>query len=132
MRKVFKSGIFLLTALVFAVGIFSISKIKNEVDAEASQAVYCRSDKGIEINVWRNGSWQENNSYCYSYEIAAENKSGKSLTNWQLKLTFSENTEILHSWNGRFVTSGNVITVTSLDYNKVVKSGEVLKVGFNC
>ncbi|MCD8090869.1 MAG: cellulase family glycosylhydrolase [Clostridiales bacterium] len=130
MTKVLKSGVIILTAVILAVGIFGISKIKSEVDAEAAQSVYCQND--IDINVWLNGSWQENKSFCYSYEITAENKTGKSLTNWQLKLTFDENTEILHSWNGNFITSGDVIIATSLDYNRVVKSGEVLKIGFNC
>ncbi|MCD7904501.1 MAG: cellulase family glycosylhydrolase [Clostridiales bacterium] len=145
-----KKAIFTGTASVLAAGLLTIGIINLSGGSEAAEAsvkedftedalpLSCETSSAsssalnVPVSVKTNSKWQENSSYCYSYEITADNNSSKTISDWQMKLTFSGSTEIMQLWNGSYNLEGNALKISPANYNKNLTAGSSLSVGFNC
>ncbi len=42
---------------------------------------------------------------------------------WTVRLTFSSGITLQNGWNGTYETDGNVLTISSMDYNALIEKG---------
>ncbi len=76
-------------------------------------------------------AWESESRYCTQYEAALTNSSGKTSASWTLVITFDREIVLQNGWCGNYSVSGNVLTVTSMDYNGAAEpGGTVGNVGF--
>ena len=66
----------------------------------------------------------------FSSDVVIENQ-GTALNDWQVTWTMPTGQTVSQSWNGEFSQSGDVVTVSAANWNKIIPSGEQLAFGFN-
>lgn len=78
--------------------------------------------------------WSES-AHGYNFgeqiDLEIENRVKNSMLNWKIELDVIDNSFIDSYWNGEFSLDDDtdVVTVTSVDYNDTVESGEVQPIG---
>ncbi|MBQ7148989.1 MAG: endo-1,4-beta-xylanase [Pseudobutyrivibrio sp.] len=72
------------------------------------------------INNWGSG---------YQVSLKLDNKSGKTVDGWTIKVKKSE-VKIDSSWNMTVKTSGDYYVITPVDWNKSVQNGQSVDIGF--
>lgn len=68
-------------------------------------------------------SWESNGKFFYQYEMTVENVSGRTIDGWKADAVFNESFELSDSWNGVYTIEGNVLHISSVDYNGQLESG---------
>ena len=48
---------------------------------------------------------------------------GRREDGWTVRLTFSSGITLQNGWNGTYETDGNVLTISSMDYNALIEKG---------
>lgn len=85
----------------------------------------------ISCNAEMANSWESEGKTFYQYNLTLQNTSDTACASWLLTLTFSDNVEISNSWCGDFAVNGNVVQISSVDYNGSIPAGASIKdVGF--
>ena len=72
------------------------------------------------INNWGSG---------YQVSLKLDNKTGKTVDGWTIKLKKSE-VSIDSSWNMTVKTSGDYYVITPVDWNKSIADGQSVDIGF--
>ena len=72
------------------------------------------------VNNWGSG---------YQVSVKLENKTGKTVDGWTLKVKKSE-VNITSSWNMTVKTDGDYYVITPVDWNKTVLAGQSVDIGF--
>lgn len=76
-------------------------------------------------------SWEAEGKSFYQYNITLKNNSDKEISEWKVELSFSDSFTLSDGWNGNYTEKGNILEITSKDYNgQVSPEGEVLDIGF--
>ena len=68
-------------------------------------------------------SWESNGKFFYQYEMTVENVSDRTIDGWKADVVFNESFELSDSWNGVYTVEGNILHVSSVDYNGQLESG---------
>lgn len=68
-------------------------------------------------------SWESNGTYYYQYEMTVENVSDRTIDGWKADVVLNESFELSDSWNGVYTVEGNILHVSSVDYNGRLESG---------
>lgn len=68
-------------------------------------------------------SWESNGQFFYQYEMTVENLSDHTVDGWSVDVAFGGDVTLSDSWNGNCVTEGNILHVSSVDYNGQLESG---------
>lgn len=56
-------------------------------------------------------------NYVYQYNVEVTNKTGATITYWQITLPLDDNASYENGWNGIFSTEGKTLTIKNADYN---------------
>ena len=76
-------------------------------------------------------SWESEGKYFYQYAMTVENVSDRTVEGWQADIVFNEAPELSDSWNGVFAPDGNMLHISSVDYNGKLESGGIAEnIGF--
>lgn len=89
------------------------------------------ADKDIEMEVTLSSSWQENETDVYQYSLTLTNSSNLPLSQWAVDIRFNEDIILKDGWNGEYSTEGNILHITSMDYNgEIPVGGSLSDIGF--
>ena len=76
-------------------------------------------------------SWESGGATYFQYDLTLSNETDTRQDGWTIRLTFSSDITLQNGWNGNYEVNGNVLTISSMDYNaKIEKGGSVDDVGF--
>ncbi|MGW4072032.1 cellulose binding domain-containing protein [Streptomyces asiaticus] len=70
------------------------------------------------------------NEWPDGFQAAVTLTSRESLNGWRVTWTFHDSQRVTQMWDGEFTQHGSKVTATAADYNKRVKAGGSLSVGF--
>ncbi|WP_349345164.1 cellulose binding domain-containing protein [Streptomyces rapamycinicus] len=70
------------------------------------------------------------NEWPDGFKAAVTLTSRESLNDWRVTWTFRDSQRVTQMWDGEFTQHGSKVTATSADYNKRVKAGGSLSMGF--
>ncbi|MGW7687508.1 cellulose binding domain-containing protein [Streptomyces asiaticus] len=70
------------------------------------------------------------NEWPDGFQAAVTVTSRQSLNDWRVTWTFHDSQRVTQMWNGEFTQHGSKVTATPADYNKRVKAGGSLSMGF--
>ena len=86
----------------------------------------------LDVSLQLVNSWESNGKYFYQCEMTVENISGRTIDGWKADIVFNEPFELSDSWNGVYIVEGNILHVSSVDYNGQLESGASAEnIGFN-
>lgn len=95
------------------------------------QAVQALSNGEMKISATLVNQWEENGTPVYQYSLTLQNNSGSECTQWAIDVSFQEEVTLKDGWNGDYSVQGNILHITSKDYNGTVQAGgSVTDVGF--
>lgn len=107
---------------------------KEEAPAEeasnpASESVLMNGS--IEITAALVNSWEADGEPVYHYSLTLHNVSENGCTGWAVDVGFTGTITLLDGWNGDYSADGNILHITSKDYNGRIEAGDsVSDVGF--
>lgn len=85
----------------------------------------------LEVTAKVVNSWGQGSEACFQYELTLSNATDSPQKGWTVCLTFSSDITLQNGWNGNYKVDGNVLTISSMDYNAwIEKDGSVDGVGF--
>lgn len=100
----------------------------DEAEIE-TQVVWGSED--IQLQVQVKNSWESEGKTFYQLDLTLENVSDAAMSQWAIAVQFSEDITLSDGWNGDYVVDGNVLKITSKDYNGAMEAGgQVKDVGF--
>ncbi|WP_413808323.1 cellulose binding domain-containing protein [Streptomyces sp. OE57] len=70
------------------------------------------------------------NEWPDGFQAAVTLTSRESLDDWRVTWTFQDSQRVTQMWDGEFTQHGSKVTATAADYNKRVKAGGSLSMGF--
>ena len=68
-------------------------------------------------------SWESGGVTCFQYSLTLSNETDIDMNGWTIRLTFSSDITLQNGWCGNYEVDGNVLTISSLDYNAQIKKG---------
>lgn len=96
----------------------------NNNNVEASS-----SNGSLKADIVNSGNWNDGSNDFYQYTVTL-NAIGGNVSNWKITVNFGSNITLDQSWSGNYSVSGGNITVTSVDYNQTINSGNSVEIGF--
>jgi len=99
----------------------------NPPSADPTPTITVTPASGIHVVYHLNAQW----SGGFSVTITLTNKSSMTIQGWNLQFSFPGDQKITQSWSSRFSQTGQQVTITNVDYNKVIKPGQTITLGFN-
>lgn len=86
---------------------------------------------GLQISASVVNSWEQDGQSCFQYSLTISNPTDTDCDSWIVELTFNGNIALDGSWNGNYQVDGNMLTISSVDYNGAIPAGgSVGDVGF--
>ena len=87
--------------------------------------------EGLSITAKIINSWGQGSDTYYQYDLSISNPGEAARTEWEIQLIFSCDIALENGWNGVYDASGNVLIISSMDYNGYIDgNGSVENVGF--
>lgn len=88
-------------------------------------------EDGLGITAERVNSWKQGEESYYQYRLTITNSSDGDREGWTIRLAFNGGIALSDGWNGEYRAEGNVLTISSKDYNAFIgKGGSVSDIGF--
>ncbi len=85
----------------------------------------------LEISIHLKNSWEADGEKVYQYELTLKNVSDKACTHWTAEIPFEGSITLTDGWNADYTVQGNVLLITSKDYNGTLSPGDTVSdVGF--
>lgn len=85
----------------------------------------------IQFQAQVKNSWEAEGKTFYQYDLTLENISDVVINEWIIEVEFNEDISLSDGWNGNYSVDGNILQITSKDYNGIMESGgQVKDVGF--
>lgn len=85
----------------------------------------------IGFSVLNENSWEQNGSTVYQYELSISNNSTLDLSSWSIQVPLGDSSaELLQGWSGEFSVSGNILTITGVDFNSTLSPASQTSIGF--
>ncbi len=86
---------------------------------------------GLDISAEVINSWGQGNDTYYQYTLTLANQTGTERNGWKISIVFSDTIALNGGWNGNYQVDGNVLTISSMDYNGVIAvEGSLENIGF--
>ncbi len=86
---------------------------------------------GLGIEAQLVNSWGQGDETFYQYTLTITNSTETDMEKWTVQVVFSADVALSNGWNGNYQVDGNVLTITSMDYNGYIGSGgSVDNIGF--
>ncbi len=102
-----------------------------EAEADTPSTGYQTAQGGLQVGVTLVNSWEAEGETYRQYGLTLTDTSGTAREGWIVELAFDGDVTLLDGWNGEYSAQGNVLTVSSKDYNAAIPAGgTVTDVGF--
>ena len=76
-------------------------------------------------------SWESEGQTFYQYSATIQNNTKNPCSQWRVDIGFNEGFVLTDSWNGNYSVSGNILKVSSKEYNGTIPAGGTVgDVGF--
>lgn len=76
-------------------------------------------------------SWESEGQTFYQYSAAIQNNTKNPCSQWSIDINFNEDFTLTDSWNGNYSVRGNILKISSKEYNGTIPvGGTVGDVGF--
>ncbi|MGF7004226.1 endoglucanase [Lachnospiraceae bacterium PFB1-21] len=109
----------------------SPKKTASKADSKTETAPTGNAEKGLSCKAQPENNWESDNQFFQQYSLNIQNNDKNAVSTWKITLTFDQDIQLEDSWNGKFTVSGNTITITPVDYNKEVVTGQAITdIGF--
>lgn len=100
----------------------------GSTDADAPGAL---QEDELQIGIEKVNSWGQGDESYYQYRLTLTNSADGDRNGWTIHLSFSGGIELSGGWNGQYQAEGNLLTISSMDYNAFIgKGGSVGDIGF--
>lgn len=88
--------------------------------------VRAEDTSGLNVEIYNNNSWVENNKYMYHYDMVITNEGDEDVNGWEIPVRIpGENIQVTCEWNIHCVVNGDVIVITPMgEYFKHISSGQ--------
>ncbi len=96
---------------------------REQTGSGQAGGVTATAGEGLAAEVTLVNSWESNGSFFYQLEVTVENISGAAIEGWSVDVTFHGTPELSDSWNGVYTAEGNILHISSVDYNGKLDSG---------
>ena len=85
----------------------------------------------LSLSIQQVNSWGQGGDSFYQYTLTITNPSETSAEGWTVQIAFNGDISLNNGWNGNYQVNGNVLVISSMDYNgHIDKGGIVENVGF--
>lgn len=85
----------------------------------------------IEITAVVANRWEAEGRTFYQYNATVKNTSIRPCQNWSVDIKFNDNIVLSNGWNGQYSVEGNILHISSMDYNgKLAAGGTAGEIGF--
>lgn len=85
----------------------------------------------LSLSIQQVNSWGQGGDSFYQYTLTITNLSETSAEGWTVQIAFNGDISLNNGWNGNYQVNGNVLVISSMDYNgHIDKGGIVENVGF--
>lgn len=88
-----------------------------------SSAVTGTSENGLTYELELKNSWASGNQSFCQYVITVNNTSESDISDWSIEIPFESEISVSSGWNGNYEVNGNVLCVTSVEYNGFIPAG---------
>lgn len=108
------------------------SSVGNQQQAVTAEDVEKILTAGDGVTYYISNSWNKDGGVGVQLSLSVTNNTSKDVSGWERRLTVKDGSavEVEQFWNCSVSVKGNVITVTSADYNKnIVAGGSVGDIG---
>ena len=79
----------------------------------------------------RVNSWGQGNDSFYQYNLTFQNDTDTERSDWTITLIFDNNITLNNGWNGNYQVNGSTLSISAMDYNRIVPPGGKLEgIGF--
>ncbi len=86
---------------------------------------------GSGLSVERVNSWGQGNDSFYQYNLTFQNDTDTERSDWTITLIFDNNITLNNGWNGNYQVNGSTLSISAMDYNRIVPPGGKLEgIGF--
>lgn len=99
----------------------------NPPTADPTPTITVTPASGVHVAYHMNAQWPGG----FSATMTVTNKSSTTVQGWNLQFSFPEDQKITQSWSSSFSQTGQQVTITNVDYNKVINPGQTITLGFN-
>lgn len=96
----------------------------QSTDRKTQQGAYTMTSSGMEVTVRLKNSWEADGENVCQYDLTIKNVSGNACNDWEIELPFEGEFRITDSWNGVYAVEGNILHITSMEYNGALLPGE--------
>ena len=109
--------------------------LNGTVDEVTEEAVVVgelgMGSENVQFQAQVKNSWEAEGKKFYQYDLTLENVSDAVMNQWAIEVEFSEEIHLSDGWNGNYTVNGNVLQITSKEYNGTMEvGGQVKDVGF--
>lgn len=84
----------------------------------------------VSIPVKEDGNWDLGGRYGAKYTVNINNTLGRDISDWKINVYFSQPVHVSDLWNGQPAVNNQLVTITAVDYNRVIQPGDSFEVGF--
>ena len=103
----------------------------STTETENTDEVTEKKTDGLSVTAKVINSWGQENETFFQYDLTLTNSTDTVYDNWTIQLTFSSEITLQDSWNGVYKVEGNLLTISSMDYNGSIETGGIVEnIGF--
>lgn len=85
----------------------------------------------FEITAVKVNQWDADGRTFYQYTLTVKNTSSRPCQDWTVNIKFNGDIALSNGWNGRYSAEGNILHISSMDYNgKLDVGGTAGDIGF--
>lgn len=106
---------------------------KEDTSAPNTENSTMAQQSGEELSYTINlqNSWEAEGQSFFQYDVEIQNKGKKPCSQWSINIAFNEGIALSDGWNGNYSVNGNVLTISSKDYNGIIPAdGTTGNIGF--
>lgn len=102
----------------------------SDTSSNGSGVITWQSE-GLEIVAVLQNSWEADGADVSLYDLTIKNTSDSDCTSWAVDILFDGEIALSDGWNGDYTEDGNVLHITSKDYNGTIAAGTSIRdIGF--
>lgn len=100
-------------------------------DATEQTTAAEQSGNGYYVDVKVSNQWESGDGLIGAQcDLIFYNQTDATLTDWKIEIAVPDNFRTDSAWNGTYELKNNVLTITSVDYNKEIAANSNIPIGF--
>ena len=103
----------------------------TEEKSTGQKAEQEKSNSDYKVEISQASSWESNGKKCATENIMIYNNTQTTVKDWKLDIIYNADVTIDNIWSGDKKISGNVLTITPVDYNTEIPAKGNVNFGYN-